>query len=813
MTETYDVAIAPYCPLGSIALAACMQVDLATPKFVIQEMSLDMHYNTEAGEYAINSYIKNPGVFEIKNRHVDALTAPGLGIDMDKELRAVRSPPLLPQSNPPLFDGNLCPEIIPIGHLLVLIDLASFHPLYVQQQPIYSVLPRLCDEMTSDPLRPGLHPLSHLKAGPTTSSTKSTALPVSPSLPSFVPSPTRPQLSKHASREDPVNATSDKATVALIRRVLCPQTNSHGGVSTPQPPEDLLPPLTSSNEVDRQLYALIAIIVKEFVSTWYSKITPDQALVSEVLQIIAHCTRTLEQRLRDTDVAQLVLDEIPALIETHIVSYRLAKQQSELSDISPSLREIYHTLNPHPGLSPVPDPSEAQAIAQQQANESVYRQLLVQGVLAVLLPSEDLENACVRALVGDIMADLVLGNAVAGKISEGWFLWESITKVINMAGREEPEGDAAPAAGVRQRSQLHEYGLLSSREEHTSSPTQVPVPDWVWQVLQYGYMVYVTLRFIVIGLFRVASAPPATSSLTSCPPTSAVNEAPTTPRKRPVLNYRLPGMLSQLMDIPRRMPWLGGFLALIQYLILAGPGRLGDTDSVLDRFLYETIQDHVLTPALLPNLLLASRAALFPLNARPASTAADGRTAASAPQLSVQPPTLPLEKGPVSDTAGASDACSSVSTAGLSATAPLSPDPRASTPDVASIKRRCAASILSRVPRPMARRFFGVPAAPIEHQPSSQRQEQPSSAPRLESPWLDSPRPPSIASLADCGLEESLLLAAVEDEVLDLFADDYCNKHLIYSIIEAVLSKLLPELSARSVAELMEDRGVRQALN
>ena len=30
-TETYDVAFAPHCPLGPIALAACMQVDVAAP--------------------------------------------------------------------------------------------------------------------------------------------------------------------------------------------------------------------------------------------------------------------------------------------------------------------------------------------------------------------------------------------------------------------------------------------------------------------------------------------------------------------------------------------------------------------------------------------------------------------------------------------------------------------------------------------------------------------------------------------------------------------------------------------------------------
>lgn len=85
MAETYDVAIAPHCPLGPIALAACMQVDLATPNFVIQEMSLGMHYNTEAGEYDITNYIKDSGVFDVKDGYVDALTKPGLGIEVDEE--------------------------------------------------------------------------------------------------------------------------------------------------------------------------------------------------------------------------------------------------------------------------------------------------------------------------------------------------------------------------------------------------------------------------------------------------------------------------------------------------------------------------------------------------------------------------------------------------------------------------------------------------------------------------------------------------------------------------------------------------------
>jgi hypothetical protein len=115
---------------------------------------------------------------------------------------------------------------------------------------------------------------------------------------------------------------SDKATAAFIRRTLCAHHALSGtgekGRNTPRPVDELLPPLTSSNEVDLQLYAILAVILKEFVYVWYAKITPDHVFVDEVLQTMAHCTRALEQRLRKVDLESLLLDEIPQLIEAHL---------------------------------------------------------------------------------------------------------------------------------------------------------------------------------------------------------------------------------------------------------------------------------------------------------------------------------------------------------------------------------------------------------------------------------------------------------------------------------------------------------------
>jgi len=85
MAEAYDVGLAPHCPLGPVALAACLQIAQCTPNHVIQEMSIGIHYNTEAGDKDINSYVKDPSVFAVKDGFVEGLKGPGLGIEVDEE--------------------------------------------------------------------------------------------------------------------------------------------------------------------------------------------------------------------------------------------------------------------------------------------------------------------------------------------------------------------------------------------------------------------------------------------------------------------------------------------------------------------------------------------------------------------------------------------------------------------------------------------------------------------------------------------------------------------------------------------------------
>jgi hypothetical protein len=84
------------------------------------------------------------------------------------------------------------------------------------------------------------------------------------------------------------------------------------------------------------------------------------------------------------------------------------------------------------------------------------------------------------------------------------------------------------------------------------------------------------------------------------------------------------------------------------------------------------------------------------------------------------------------------------------------------------IRRRCAEAILSLVPPLVSRVYFNV----------------------------------------DADKEgEDEMLRQVED-ILDVFGDVYCNKHLVYNILELVIVRLVPELRESTPSELLSERGV-----
>ena len=231
----------------------------------------------------------------------------------------------------------------------------------------------------------------------------------------------------------------------------------------------------------------------------------------------------------------------------------------------------------------------------------MYRQLLVQSTLTVLLPTEDLANTCLRTLVSDIIADLILGQAVAGKMSQGWFIHGTITKIVGIIkARIRPRTATAALSSTDARSRLEMFGLLTSTGDdtahHSPNSYQSRLSTYFWQILQYAAFVIRLLRLVLVGLSQSRRSRPRPSTMsgssspiaTTCntPPSSAPHAslAQASDMSPVILSYRIFPAISTLLRLPVRTPWLASSAALVQHVLLYGPGQIGGPNSMLERY-------------------------------------------------------------------------------------------------------------------------------------------------------------------------------------------------------------------------------------
>ncbi|KAI5779427.1 hypothetical protein DFH27DRAFT_657338 [Peziza echinospora] len=350
-------------------------------------------------------------------------------------------------------------------------------------------------------------------------------------------------------------------TLALIRRILRPQSSP----STPL--EDILPALTSSPQVDVQLYA-------DFIFAWYSKITNDRSFVDEVITVIAHTTRSLEQRTRQIDLEVLLLDELPSLLDNHVrvLDFRqcVARHKTCLSPHL-TLEESFHNLQPHPALGSSPE--------------------------------KDLQSNCERTLIREILSGMVFGNVV-DKLSEPWMLYEIITKLLA------PQPQTPP--------QLPQPLITLPSPAISMPPTPItPLGDPL--DVSHADVFYSDSRASPLLLPRDREKAPGHHRRRSYAPSRQPPPLPPsepTPPLHPILQkldstfaliFNLIMFITTLTNIDKRQPWLTGNILLALSPITTRPAG-----SFVDTFISDQFQKAIVSQALVINILSSARASMFP---------------------------------------------------------------------------------------------------------------------------------------------------------------------------------------------------------
>lgn len=232
----------------------------------------------------------------------------------------------------------------------------------------------------------------------------------------------------------------------------------------------------------------------------------------------------------------------------------------------------------------------------QQENEAAYTDLLVQGVLAILLPTEDLENACLTSLVGGILSDMIIQKGIGGKASQPWLIWEGITKITEIVKEKTTKSE-----GSVDEQPPDSHGNLSSQS--ANHPKQKwSVQRVFWLVLQNAFFAYTAVRFVVVAISSASSLPsrmrsskrPFSSSAVSghLPPPPSSHSAKSfgsqtsiskQEAKMPMISMKIGPCVANLFNLNTRMPWFCAIISFFQWCCLWGPGKVGDTNGVIDK--------------------------------------------------------------------------------------------------------------------------------------------------------------------------------------------------------------------------------------
>ncbi|KAI8390819.1 PXA domain-containing protein [Radiomyces spectabilis] len=221
------------------------------------------------------------------------------------------------------------------------------------------------------------------------------------------------------------------------------------------------PSITGSPAIDLELYTYFALLIRDFINPWYRLVTNDQDLCTEIVSLLTLVVQRIQKRMcDDIDWTELLLISVPKLLTLHYQDYRQAKSRLHMDHASgsASLGELFHGMQPHFALQPVPN------------QEAEYLRLLTASILKVLLDPKDYESDAVRHLMREILSNVVLANLIES-LADPYTIHMIICKLC--------ENYADKLDNLESTGQMAEtyFSAVTNETESSSQQTSSPAPD------------------------------------------------------------------------------------------------------------------------------------------------------------------------------------------------------------------------------------------------------------------------------------------------------------------------------------------------
>lgn len=336
-----------------------------------------------------------------------------------------------------------------------------------------------------------------------------------------------------------------------------------------------LPRLTESEKLNLQIYAFFALACRQFVSSWHTAIiSDDNEFLSDLCGIVARLVHVLEERIQKLNLSDVLLDDIPYLLETHISNIRLIKDRIS-SGLLPSgdLERAFHALRPIKALD-------------SPEKELAFNKILSENLAKLLLAPTDSNSPCASAFVSALLSDIVMGN-LTDKLAQPWMIHEIALKIINNTRKKQAQSQGNSSGG--------------NKGAEGSQPVPVfPVPSTAPLAMQVQQLQKRVSQISANLINKCGNAVAFLAPLlTESSKTNFVSETPLAIRS-------ILSLVSTLFRLPERNPFLMSFASII-----TTPFRYGVLSGLSSRIASSFINKKLGNPDALADILRASREALF----------------------------------------------------------------------------------------------------------------------------------------------------------------------------------------------------------
>ncbi|KAJ1834246.1 hypothetical protein LPJ63_002091 [Coemansia sp. RSA 2711] len=220
--------------------------------------------------------------------------------------------------------------------------------------------------------------------------------------------------------------------------------------------------IKSSATTNALVSRLVSLIVRDFVQSWYEKISDDQEFLGQVAGQMSQVTGELEKRCRRVDWVRFVLLELPQVVHLHV---RDAQQcTARLGTVyvgrETSIEAMFQSMQPHAALTQAAD------------SELMYLRQLANEMLRVFMPTEAQSDEAVHHLLREILACAVLRNVVDA-LADPSTLNEGIIRAVGRYSKKKYFSKADMSRYVTQPMQIDEAEAAGGDQAPASVETML----------------------------------------------------------------------------------------------------------------------------------------------------------------------------------------------------------------------------------------------------------------------------------------------------------------------------------------------------